>query len=83
MNPFAENEQDSLAARFHIDETQVTQASHLAYLKIQSFKFAMNTPHVTKRFKREAEEMIVESFFNFIPNSHILSEEGFYFNPQN
>jgi hypothetical protein len=83
MNPFAENEQDSLAARFHIDETQITQASHLAYLKIQSWKFAMTTPHVTRRFKQEADDMIMQSFFSFVPNSYILSEEGYYFNPLN
>jgi len=83
MNPFSENEQDYLAAQFYIDDTHITQASHLAFLKIQSWKFALNNPAVGQRFKREAEDMLNQSFFNFVPNSHILSEEGFYFIPQN
>ena len=83
MNPFAQNEKAFLATKFHIDETHITQASHLAFLKIQSWKFALKTPSVGKRFKREAEEMLMQSFFTFVPNSHVLSEEGYYFNPQN
>lgn len=83
MNPFAQNEQDFLAAKFHIDETHINQASHLAFLKIQSWKFALKTPTVGRRFKKEAEEMLLQSFFSFVPNSHVLSEEGYYFNSQN
>ncbi len=83
MQSFTKNEQDYLAARFHIDETTVNQESHLAFLKIQSWKFALRTPAVGKRFKTEAAEMLDQSFFRFVPNSFILSEEGFYFHPQN
>ena len=83
MNQFAENEQDYLAAKFHIDDTHVNQASHLAYLKIQSWKFALNTPSVGKRFKKEAAEMLRQSFFSFVTNSEILNEEGYHFRSMN
>lgn len=81
--PFAENEQDYLAAKFHIDETHINQASHLAYLKIQSWKFALKTPSVGNRFKHEAAEMLEQSFFDFIEGRQLLENEHFYFLPMN
>lgn len=83
MNPLSENEQDFLAAKFYIDETHINQASHLAFLKIQSWKFALHTPSIGKRFKNEVADMLDQSFFTFVPNTHVLSEEGYYFYPQN
>ncbi|HRE52963.1 MAG TPA: hypothetical protein PK339_16205 [Flavitalea sp.] len=83
MKPFLENEQDYLAAQFHINDSHVVQASHLAFLKIQSWKFAMNTPTISKRYRDEASELIRQSFCSYVPNSYILSEEGYYFSPQN
>lgn len=80
---FTDNQQDYLAAKFHIDETQITQASHLAYLKIQSWKFALKTPSVGARFKDEAAEMLHHSFFIFQKNEEILEQEGFYTQSQN
>ena len=73
--PFTDNEQDYLAAKFHIDETHILQASHLAYLKIQSWKFALKTPSVGHRFKHEAAEMLEQSFFGFISANSILERE--------
>ena len=83
MKQFADNEQDHLAARFHIEENHLIQASHLAFLKIQSWRFALTTPMVGKRYRREAADMLDKAFFNYIHNTHILSEEGFYFTPLN
>ncbi len=83
MKQFAHNEQDHLAARFHIEDNHISQASHLAYLKIQSWKFALHTPSVGKRYRREAAEMLDRAFFHYVPNTHVLSEEGFYFTPLN
>lgn len=83
MNPYLQNDQDYLAAKFHIGESHVTQASHLAFLKIQSWKFALRNPSIGKRYRKEAEEMLKQSFFSFVPGSYILSEEGFYLNPEN
>jgi hypothetical protein len=82
-NYYLENEQDYLAAKFHISESHLKQASHLAYLKIQSWKFALRTPTIGKRYKEEAQELINKSFCSYVPNSYILSEEGFYFTPLN
>jgi hypothetical protein len=81
--PFTENEQDYLAAKFHIDETHILQASHLAFLKIQSWKFALKTPSVGTRFKNEAAEMLEQSFFAFISANTILEKENFDLVPMN
>lgn len=78
-----QNEQDYLAARFHIEDSQVTQASQLAYLKIQSWKFAVRTPIVGRQYLEEARELLEQSFGSFVPNSYVLSEEGYYFAPLN
>lgn len=72
-----ENQQDYLAAKFHIDETHVVQASHLAFLKIQSWKFALRTPSIGARFRDEAAEMLHQSFFLFQNNADILEHESF------
>lgn len=80
---YTENQQDYLAAKFHIDETHVTQASHLAFLKIQSWKFALRTPSIGNRFKDEAAEMLDQSFFLFQSNFDILEQEGFASSPLN
>ena len=77
MNYFMENEQDYLAAKFHIDETHIVQASHLAFLKIQSWKFALKTPSVGNSFKNEAAEMLEQSFFGFLSSESILEKEHF------
>jgi len=83
MTPFIQNDQDYLAAKFHINDSHVNQACQLAFLKIQSWKFALRTPSIGKRYRRETEEMLKQSFFTFVPNTHILSEEGFYISPEN
>jgi hypothetical protein len=83
MNYFMENEQDYLAAKFHINDSHITQASHLAFLKIQSWKFALRTPTIGKRYREEAQDLINKSFCSFVPNSFVLSEEGYYFAPLN
>lgn len=83
MNPYLQNDQDYLAATFHITDSHITQASHLAFLKIQSWKFILRTPAVGQRYRKEAEDMLEQSFFSFVPNDYILSEEGFYTNPKN
>ncbi|HUR12227.1 MAG TPA: hypothetical protein VM012_12705 [Flavitalea sp.] len=83
MNSYLQNDQDYLAAKFHINDSHITQASHLAFLKIQSWKFAMRTPLVGKRYKKEADEMMKQSFFSFVSSSFVLNEEGFYLNPSN
>lgn len=83
MDFYIQNDQDYLAAKFHITDSHVTQACHLAFLKIQSWKFALRTPSIGKRYRKEAEEMLKQSFFTFVPNTHVLSEEGFYLAPEN
>ena len=81
MYPNIQNDQDYLAEKFMILEYHITHASKIALLKIQSWKFAMRTPEVGKKYQDAAEEMVRKSLLCFIPNSYVLSEEGYYFRP--
>ena len=81
MNQYIQNEQDYLAEKFMILEYHITHASKIALLKIQSWKFAMKTPEVGARYQKAAEDMVRQSLLSFVSNSHVLSEEGFYFRP--
>lgn len=81
MNSYIQNEQDYLAEKFMILEYHINHASKIALLKIQSWKFAMKTPEVGQRYQQAAADMVRQSLFSFVSNSHILSEEGYYFNP--
>ena len=83
MTPYIQNETDYLAEKFMILEYHIAHASKIALLKIQSWKFALRTPTIGERYREEAQELINKSFCSFVPNSFILSEEGYYFSPLN
>lgn len=78
---FTSNDQDYLAEKFRIADSHLTSASKIAMLKIQSWKFAVRTPEIGHSYLESVEEIIRNSFFSFIPASHILSEEAYYFSP--
>lgn len=78
---FTSNDQDYLAEKFRIEDNHVCSASKIALLKIQSWKFAAKTPEIGPSYFQSISEIINRSFFNYVPASHILSEEAFYFNP--
>ena len=78
MNPYIQNDQDYLAEKFQLLENHIIHASKIALLKIQSWKFAMRTPEVGSTYQQAAEAMVRDSLLTTVPNTHILSEEGFY-----
>lgn len=78
MYPYIQNDQDYLAEKFLLLENHIVHASKIALLKIQSWKFAMRTPEVGTTYQLAAETMVRDSLLAVVPNSHILSEEGFY-----
>lgn len=78
MSLYIQNDQDYLAEKFQLLENHIMHASKIALLKIQSWKFAMRTPEVGCSYQQAAEQMVRESLLRFIPNSHVLSEEGYY-----
>jgi hypothetical protein len=79
MKPNTQNQQDFLAETFIQSENQVMQESKIALLKIQSWRYAMRTPEMGTNYQREAASMISKSLMSFVPNTFVLSEEGFYF----
>ena len=81
MTPYTQNNQNFLAEEFQRFENYLLQESRIALLKIQSWHFAMKTPEVGQHYQQEATDMVKKSLLSFVPNSFVLSEEGYYFNP--
>ncbi|MHA4807727.1 hypothetical protein ACX0G9_06460 [Flavitalea flava] len=81
MIPHIRNNQVHLAEEFRRSENYLMQESRIALLKIQSWQFAMKTPEVGIRYQQEAATMVKQSLLSFVSNSHILSEEGYYYRP--
>lgn len=79
MYPYIQNAQDYLAEKCLLMDSHNVQASKIAFLKIQSWKFSLKTPEVGVRYQQEAEDMVKQSFLTYVPNSFVLSEEGFHF----
>lgn len=80
MPPKIQNQQDRLAETFRQQENQIIQESKVAFLKIQSWQFALRTPEIGQNYLKEAANMIHQSLLSFVPNTFVLSEEGFYLN---
>lgn len=76
---YTNNDQDFLAEKFRIADNHLISASKIAMLKIQSWKFAMKTPEIGVNYLESVEQIIRNSFFEFITPSVVLNEEGFYF----
>jgi hypothetical protein len=76
-----QNTQYQLARKLIQAENQVKQESKIAYLKVQSWHFAINTPEIGQAYLAEASSMINKSLLCFVPNSFVLSEEGYYLCP--
>jgi len=81
MTPYIQNNQNYLAEEFRRFENYLLQESRIALLKIQSWQFAMKTPEVGAHYQQEATDMVKKSLLSFVPNSFVLSEEGYYFKP--
>ncbi|HEX4849331.1 MAG TPA: hypothetical protein VFV08_00930 [Puia sp.] len=78
MSPNIQNQQDRLAELFRQRDNQIAQESKVAFLKIQSWQFAVRTPEIGQSYLKEAATMIKQSLLSFVPNTFVLSEEGFY-----
>jgi hypothetical protein len=81
MSANIDNQQDRLAEIFRQMDNQIIQESKVAFLKIQSWQFAVRTPEIGASYLREAATMISQSLLSFVPNNFVLSEEGYYLHP--
>ena len=81
MKPSIENAQCALAKKFIQSDKYVIQESKIAFLKVQSWHFAVKTPEIGRAYVAEAASMIHKSLLCFVPNSFVLSEEGYYSSP--
>jgi len=81
MTPDIRNHQDHLAEEYRRMENYLVQESRIALLKIQSWQFAMRTPEVGVHYQQEATALVHQSLLNFVPNSFVLSEEGYFYKP--
>lgn len=78
---FTSNDQDFLAEKFRISDNHLISASKIAMLKIQSWKFAVKTPEIGANYLESVEQIIRNSFFDFIPAACVLNEEGYHLAP--
>ena len=81
MNHSIENKQELLAEEFHIADVNSSQASYNAVLKIKRWKFIMKIPGIGNKIKQEANGSLEKTFFNFVSNTFVLIEEGYFFTP--
>lgn len=81
MNHSIENKQDLLAELFHLSDTNSSQASYNAVLKIKRWKFIMKIPGISKKIREEANVSLEKSFFNYVSSTYVLIEEGYFFTP--
>ena len=72
------NQQQALAEQFHIHDIQVIKANYEAALKIKRWRLIQSIPALSVRIRKEASNMIQNSYLSYIDNSIILLEEGFY-----
>jgi len=79
MNNPLLNQQDYLAERFRYIEEHVNQMSRLALLKLQSLQMVRRNTLIDMSVKKEMEEFVQSTLLNLVPNSFVLSEEGYYF----
>ncbi len=73
------NQQDYLAEKFRYTEDHIQQMSRLALLKLQSLQMVRRNRLLDDRKKMEMEDFVQSTLLNLVPNSFVLSEEGFYF----
>ena len=76
---FTQNDQDYLAEKSQMLDNHTTHACKIAFLKVQSLKFALKTPEVGFDYLKSVREMVQTSLLSYIPNTYVLSEEGYYF----
>jgi hypothetical protein len=73
------NQQDYLAQKFRYMDDHIQQMSRLALLKLQSLHMVRNNRLMDKKKKLEMEDFVQTTLLNVVPNSYVLSEEGYYF----
>jgi hypothetical protein len=73
------NQQDYLAERFRYNDDHIHQMSRLALLKLQSLQMVRKNDMLSGFKKKEMEDFVHTTLLNLVPNSFVLSEEGFYF----
>jgi hypothetical protein len=73
------NQQDYLAEKFRYMDDHIQQMSRLALLKLQSLHMVRNNRLLDQNKKMEMEDFVQTTLMNMVPNSYVLSEEGFYF----
>lgn len=73
------NQQEVLAEQFHINDIQISHTSYEAVLKIKRWKFISKIPGIGKRIIKEADGNLERTLLNYISNTSVLIEEGYYF----
>ncbi len=72
------NQQHFLAEQFHAKDILVIKANYEATLKIKRWKFIHSLTSLSKSIRKEADNMIYNSFLTFIDSQEVLIVEGYF-----
>ena len=73
-----QNQQHYLSEEFHYKDILLIKANYEAILKIKRWKFIHSLSILNKNIRKEADNMICNSFLSFIDNEDLLAAEGFF-----
>lgn len=72
------NQQHFLAEQFHAKDILVIKANYEATLKIKRWKFIHSLATLSNSIRKEADNMIYNSFLSFIDSQELLIAEGYF-----
>jgi hypothetical protein len=72
------NQQHLLAEQFHAKDISVMKANYEAVLKIKRWKFIHSLSALSQNIRKEADNMIQNSFLSFVDNREVLIVEGYF-----
>lgn len=72
------NQQHFLAEQFHAKDISLIKANYEAVLKIKRWKFIHSLSTLSKNIRKEADNMIQNSFLTFIDSQEVLLVEGYF-----
>ncbi|RYY55404.1 MAG: hypothetical protein EOO09_10615 [Chitinophagaceae bacterium] len=77
MNQLFYNDQAHIAEEYQMTEDHLLQTSLLAFFKINSFKISLQDESFFAS-RRELQELLSNTLFNYTSPSVIMSELGFF-----
>lgn len=75
------NMQKAIAGKFLLMESLTRHRSRKAYKKIKNWKASIHSEQSNEHYLMQFEELVRHSFFNTVPNTFVIFEEGYLESP--